>query len=82
MVLHHRGGGRQPRLELNDSFVDNLVTRGRADGSLDASLPSTWVNMMVWSLLYTARAQQHMPGITRAEVRRLFLASAEKLFRA
>lgn len=68
--------------DAGDDFVAELVARGHADGSIDTDLTAMWINMMLWSLLYTARFQQRYSGHTRGEVRAVFMTSARKLFQA
>ena len=61
-----------------DESVGPIVERGHADGSIDASLPATWVGDLLWSLLYSANAQARFSAWTRGEVRGLFLHSLRK----
>ena len=55
-----------------------LIERGQAEGTIDESLPATWIQQMMWAVLYSAWESVRQ-GTTRHEALTLCLATMRKV---
>jgi TetR/AcrR family transcriptional regulator, repressor for lfrA len=57
--------------ECGDVAFTALIERGHRDGTIDASLPTSWVQYVLWSQLYAAWSYVNEAGASRHETLRL-----------
>jgi AcrR family transcriptional regulator len=70
-----------PRWSAEDEevlAVRSVIERGQAEGTIDASQPSTWIEAMLWALLYTAWDHARARGTSRHEALDLCLRSLRR----
>ena len=61
-----------------DPALSAVISRGHADGTIDATVPDPWLQQVLWALLYSAAAYARQ-GATKHAALTLLLTSLRRL---
>ncbi|MBN6039298.1 TetR/AcrR family transcriptional regulator [Amycolatopsis sp. 195334CR] len=61
-----------------DRALNRLIERGQAEGTIDPEMPATWINNIVWALLYASWQQTEQYGSSKHTSIGLCLRSLRK----